>query len=133
MNFCAKENFWLLVNSTDPANQLQWLVHTLQASENKGEKVSMARKPKDKKQLFCFILSLETCCCLTYANACNVIVEKTQIKCPCYFFTFRGCLMFHHSYMLCFRCRYWFYGFFILLPSLHRYSTQDCHKNILFY
>lgn len=39
MNFCSRENFWLLVNSTDPANQLQWLVHILQASEDKGEKV----------------------------------------------------------------------------------------------
>ncbi|KAI7793261.1 sphingomyelin phosphodiesterase [Triplophysa rosa] len=39
MNFCARENFWLMVNSTDPADQLQWLVHILQESENKGEKV----------------------------------------------------------------------------------------------
>ncbi|XP_053703199.1 sphingomyelin phosphodiesterase [Synchiropus splendidus] len=39
MNFCARENFWLMVNSTDPANQLQWLVHVLQSSESKGEKV----------------------------------------------------------------------------------------------
>ncbi|XP_077403403.1 sphingomyelin phosphodiesterase [Vanacampus margaritifer] len=39
MNFCARENFWLMVNSTDPANQLQWLVHVLQASEDEGEKV----------------------------------------------------------------------------------------------
>ncbi|XP_051902802.1 sphingomyelin phosphodiesterase [Hippocampus zosterae] len=39
MNFCARENFWLMVNSTDPANQLQWLVYVLQASEDKGEKV----------------------------------------------------------------------------------------------
>ncbi|XP_028322184.1 sphingomyelin phosphodiesterase [Gouania willdenowi] len=39
MNFCARENFWLMVNSTDPANQLQWLVHILQESEDKGEKV----------------------------------------------------------------------------------------------
>ncbi|MED6269881.1 hypothetical protein CHARACLAT_004141 [Characodon lateralis] len=39
MNFCARENFWLMVNSTDPANQLQWLVHVLQASEDRGEKV----------------------------------------------------------------------------------------------
>ncbi|KAG7517087.1 hypothetical protein JOB18_049001 [Solea senegalensis] len=39
MNFCARENFWLMVNSTDPANQLQWLVHILQTSEDKGEKV----------------------------------------------------------------------------------------------
>ncbi|TNN79008.1 Sphingomyelin phosphodiesterase [Liparis tanakae] len=29
MNFCARENFWLMVNSTDPANQLQWLVHII--------------------------------------------------------------------------------------------------------
>lgn len=39
MNFCARENFWLMVNSTDPANQLQWLVHILQTSEDLGEKV----------------------------------------------------------------------------------------------
>lgn len=39
MNFCARENFWLMVNSTDPGDQLQWLVHILQASEDKGEKV----------------------------------------------------------------------------------------------
>lgn len=42
MNFCARENVWLMVNSTDPANQLQWLIHILQASEDKGEKVSRA-------------------------------------------------------------------------------------------
>lgn len=42
MNFCARENFWLLVNSTDPADQLQWLVHILQESEITGEKVSRA-------------------------------------------------------------------------------------------
>lgn len=41
MNFCARENFWLMVNSTDPGDQLQWLVHILQASEDKGEKVSL--------------------------------------------------------------------------------------------
>ncbi|XP_056141127.1 sphingomyelin phosphodiesterase [Lampris incognitus] len=39
MNFCARENFWLMVNSTDPASQLQWLVQILQTSEEKGEKV----------------------------------------------------------------------------------------------
>ncbi|XP_061754541.1 sphingomyelin phosphodiesterase [Nerophis ophidion] len=39
MNFCARENFWLMVNATDPANQLLWLVHVLQTSEDKGEKV----------------------------------------------------------------------------------------------
>lgn len=39
MNFCAKENFWLLINATDPAGQLQWLINILQESESKGEKV----------------------------------------------------------------------------------------------
>ncbi|KAM6985801.1 sphingomyelin phosphodiesterase [Aplochiton taeniatus] len=39
MNFCARENYWLMVKSTDPANQLQWLVHILQTSEDQGEKV----------------------------------------------------------------------------------------------
>ncbi|KAF4108171.1 sphingomyelin phosphodiesterase [Onychostoma macrolepis] len=39
MNFCARENYWLMVNSTDPAGQLQWLINILQESENKGEKV----------------------------------------------------------------------------------------------
>lgn len=39
MNFCAQENFWLMINATDPANQLQWLVQVLQSSEDKGEKV----------------------------------------------------------------------------------------------
>ncbi|MBN3300635.1 ASM phosphodiesterase, partial [Amia calva] len=39
MNFCAHENFWLLINSTDPADQLQWLIGILQESENNGEKV----------------------------------------------------------------------------------------------
>lgn len=50
MNFCARENIWLLVNSTDPANQLQWLVHTLQESEDKGEKVGRAKKKKQIAQ-----------------------------------------------------------------------------------
>ncbi|OCT96319.1 sphingomyelin phosphodiesterase [Xenopus laevis] len=39
MNFCAVENFWLLINYTDPAGQLQWLVQVLQEAEEKGEKV----------------------------------------------------------------------------------------------
>ncbi|OXB54397.1 hypothetical protein ASZ78_013845 [Callipepla squamata] len=29
MNFCSQANFWLLINSTDPAGQLQWLVHII--------------------------------------------------------------------------------------------------------
>ncbi|XP_041055851.1 sphingomyelin phosphodiesterase [Carcharodon carcharias] len=39
MNFCSHENFWLLVNSTDPAGQLQWLINILQDAENNGDKV----------------------------------------------------------------------------------------------
>ncbi|XP_029457774.1 sphingomyelin phosphodiesterase isoform X2 [Rhinatrema bivittatum] len=39
MNFCALENFWLLINSTDPAGQLQWLAGVLQGAEDRKEKV----------------------------------------------------------------------------------------------
>ncbi|EHB06723.1 Sphingomyelin phosphodiesterase [Heterocephalus glaber] len=39
MNFCSRENFWLLINSTDPAGQLQWLIGELQAAEDQGDKV----------------------------------------------------------------------------------------------
>jgi len=39
MNFCMNKNFWLLLNSTDPAEQLKWLVYELQLAEFKGEKV----------------------------------------------------------------------------------------------
>ncbi|XP_070605448.1 sphingomyelin phosphodiesterase [Erythrolamprus reginae] len=39
MNFCSEANFWLLINSTDPAGQLQWLVGVLQGAEAAGEKV----------------------------------------------------------------------------------------------
>ncbi|KAH0625312.1 hypothetical protein JD844_033821 [Phrynosoma platyrhinos] len=38
MNFCSEANFWLLINSTDPAGQLQWLVNVLQKAEESGEK-----------------------------------------------------------------------------------------------
>lgn len=34
---------WLLLNNTDPAEQLQWLVQVLQAAEDKGEKVCCLR------------------------------------------------------------------------------------------
>ena len=30
---------WLLLNTTDPANELQWLISVLQDAENKKEKV----------------------------------------------------------------------------------------------
>ncbi|XP_068122580.1 sphingomyelin phosphodiesterase [Hyperolius riggenbachi] len=39
MNYCAAENFWLLLNYTDPAGQLQWLMGVLQEAEDNHEKV----------------------------------------------------------------------------------------------
>ena len=38
-NYCPKENFWLIINSTDPLGQLEWLSKTLQDSEDNNEKV----------------------------------------------------------------------------------------------
>ncbi|XP_063982405.1 sphingomyelin phosphodiesterase-like [Diachasmimorpha longicaudata] len=38
-NYCNNLNFWLLLNSTDPVNELQWLIDELQAAEDKNEKV----------------------------------------------------------------------------------------------
>ena len=39
MNYCMNKNIWLLMNSTDPAEELKWLVYELQLAEFKGEKV----------------------------------------------------------------------------------------------
>ncbi|XP_043928971.1 sphingomyelin phosphodiesterase [Protopterus annectens] len=39
MNFCSRENFWLMINATDPAGELQWLISVLQAAEESKEKV----------------------------------------------------------------------------------------------
>ncbi|KAH9525406.1 Sphingomyelin phosphodiesterase [Bulinus truncatus] len=39
MNYCNNQNWWMLLNSTDPANELQWLVSVLQSAENDGVKV----------------------------------------------------------------------------------------------
>lgn len=39
MNYCMNKNFWLLLNSTVPADQLQWLVYELQIAELSGDKV----------------------------------------------------------------------------------------------
>lgn len=38
-NYCSRNNFWLLLNSTDPVGQLAWLVDELDAAEAKDEKV----------------------------------------------------------------------------------------------
>jgi sphingomyelin phosphodiesterase len=39
MNYCMNKNIWLLMNSTDPAEELKWLVYELQLAEFKDEKV----------------------------------------------------------------------------------------------
>ena len=39
MNFCNNQNWWLLINTTDPMGQLSWLIDILQNAENKNEKV----------------------------------------------------------------------------------------------
>ncbi|XP_054719255.1 sphingomyelin phosphodiesterase-like [Uloborus diversus] len=39
MNYCNSLNWWLLLNSTDPTNELSWLVSELQKAETKNEKV----------------------------------------------------------------------------------------------
>ncbi|XP_028396329.1 sphingomyelin phosphodiesterase-like [Dendronephthya gigantea] len=38
-NYCNNENWWLLINNTDPAGELQWLIKVLQAAEDNKEKV----------------------------------------------------------------------------------------------
>ncbi|KAJ8940102.1 hypothetical protein NQ318_016018 [Aromia moschata] len=43
MNYCNnknwQDNLWLLLNSTDPATELQWFIYELQSAEFNGEKV----------------------------------------------------------------------------------------------
>lgn len=41
MNYCNNLNWWLLLNSTDPADELTWLINELQVSELAGEKVHL--------------------------------------------------------------------------------------------
>ncbi|KAK4887018.1 hypothetical protein RN001_003289 [Aquatica leii] len=38
-NYCYNQNWWLYVNSTDPGEQLAWLVQQLQEAESNGVKV----------------------------------------------------------------------------------------------
>ncbi|GAV05396.1 hypothetical protein RvY_15537 [Ramazzottius varieornatus] len=40
-NYCNNMNWWLLVNMTDPDNELQWLISELQDAENRGIKVHL--------------------------------------------------------------------------------------------
>ncbi|XP_070533262.1 sphingomyelin phosphodiesterase-like [Ptychodera flava] len=37
--YCYNLNFWLYLNTTDPADQLQWLISVLQSAEDSNEKV----------------------------------------------------------------------------------------------
>jgi len=39
MNYCNNMNWWLLIDNVDPAQQLQWLIDTLQQAEDNDEKV----------------------------------------------------------------------------------------------
>ena len=39
MNYCNNENWWLLLDMTDPAHELNWLINVLQRAENTSEKV----------------------------------------------------------------------------------------------
>ncbi|KAK6618146.1 hypothetical protein RUM44_002597 [Polyplax serrata] len=39
MNFCYSMNWWLVIDSVDPLNHLQWLIDVLQEAEDKNEKV----------------------------------------------------------------------------------------------
>lgn len=72
MNFCARENYWLMVNSTDPADQLQWLIHILQESENKGEKVCKRDLClNDMKRLSIYT---EAFACCSISTRCNITV-----------------------------------------------------------
>lgn len=40
-NNCNTMNWWLLVNMTDPDNELRWLIDELQDAENNGDKVHL--------------------------------------------------------------------------------------------
>ncbi|XP_055336532.1 sphingomyelin phosphodiesterase-like [Paramacrobiotus metropolitanus] len=40
-NACNTMNWWLLLNMTDPDNELQWLINELQEAENAGDKVHL--------------------------------------------------------------------------------------------
>jgi sphingomyelin phosphodiesterase len=39
MNYCNNQNWWLLLNTTDPADELTWFIRELQTAELSGEKV----------------------------------------------------------------------------------------------
>ncbi|XP_023247075.1 sphingomyelin phosphodiesterase-like [Copidosoma floridanum] len=38
-NYCNNKNWWLLLNSTDPVSELQWLIFELHGAEMSGERV----------------------------------------------------------------------------------------------
>ncbi len=59
--FCSSDNWWVMINETDPAGELHWLGETLQMAEDKGEKVN--NKSTTRKHLVVYI------CCLNCENA----------------------------------------------------------------
>lgn len=38
-NYCSRNNFFLMLNSTDPLGQLAWFIEELEGAEARGEKV----------------------------------------------------------------------------------------------
>lgn len=38
-NYCNNQNWWLLLNTTDPADELTWMINELQAAELNGDRV----------------------------------------------------------------------------------------------
>lgn len=40
-NFCNTQNWWVLLNATDPGQQLEWLIQQLTESERLGEMVCL--------------------------------------------------------------------------------------------
>ena len=41
MNYCNNQNWWLLINNVDPAQQLQWMIGVLEEAEKNHEKVPL--------------------------------------------------------------------------------------------
>jgi len=68
MNYCNNMNFWLLVNDTDPAEQLSWLISTLQAAEDAKEKVYiLGHIPPGSSD-----------CLITYATKLKTIINRYE-------------------------------------------------------
>lgn len=54
-NFCNTQNWWVLLNATDPGQQLEWLIQQLTESERLGEMVCLPDRNIDNVyQMFWF-------------------------------------------------------------------------------